>query len=433
MGTWSVESPTQRRADCVSRYCNGKMRGYAKSTGQIHRRREVTRRPRTVIRRLPLLLITLTAGLVTGCRTPYHRPVLTPVDAVFSGIADAYKSSDGAAVPEVDVFLVHGMGYHDSSWITGMIQPLATELGFLWDGKLPKPDTVASGGQLFRVTLSDGMRRLNFATVLWSPITLDAKKKLCYDVNSPTITCPNKAAFTPYKRAWANGYIKSQIMDDRLSDVTYYLGGAGGRRIRDAVDDGMLRSLSAESLTLEQAKAGGTPTSRGVPLFIVTESLGSKIAIDSLNDIEQITGSQDFASETRSHVRALFLLANQIPILNLGSRDEVGNPDIYQHLKTFATARSQRRQSGGLSATPLQIVGFSDPSDVFSYVLSSDAVPHEDAIVTNVIVSNDCTYAGVFENPANAHEKYIQNNPVANAIAHGSGALRNANGVKCAK
>ena len=78
-------------------------------------------------------------------------------------------------------------------------------------------------------------------------------------------------------------------------------------------------------------------------------------------------------------------------------------------------------------------LAFSDPGDIFSYVLPKDEVPREDAIISNVIVSNDCSYMGVFENPSNAHTTYIQNNPVANAIAHGSITLANAKGVFCAK
>jgi hypothetical protein len=34
---------------------------------------------------------------------------------------------------------------------------------------------------------------------------------------------------------------------------------------------------------------------------------------------------------------------------------------------------------------------------------------------------------------SNTHTKCIQNNPVANAIAHGAGTLTNAKGVFCAK
>jgi len=64
----------------------------------------------------------------TSCSSPYRKPELTPPENGFAGIADAFKASDGTAVPEVDVLLVHGMGDHDPSWIPIMVQPLTVAL-----------------------------------------------------------------------------------------------------------------------------------------------------------------------------------------------------------------------------------------------------------------------------------------------------------------
>jgi hypothetical protein len=61
------------------------------------------------------------------------------------------------------------------------------------------------------------------------------------------------------------------------------------------------------------------------------------------------------------------------------------------------------------------------------------ALTRAGSIISNAIVSNDCSYVGVFENSANAHTKYIQNNPVANALARGSETLANANGESVLK
>jgi isocitrate dehydrogenase (NAD+) len=55
--------------------------------------------------------------------------------------------------------------------------------------------------------------------------------------------------------------------------------------------------------------------------------------------------------------------------------------------------------------------------------LAADALAREDAIISNVIVSNDATYLWLVENPATAHENYILTSRVAAAIAHGSNAL----------
>jgi hypothetical protein len=384
------------------------------------------------------LAIALLSFVSAGCSAPYRKPVLTPPENGFSGIADAFKAADGSAVPEVDVLLVHGMGYHDSTWIPIMIAPLAVALGFEFDlkAKLPAPEPLAYGAELYQVTLHDSARTLQIAVPLWSPITQGAKKTLCYDVNSQTLLCTDKTAFTPYKRAWANGFIKSQIMDDRLSDVTFYLGDNGGELIREVVDDALLRSLSTGHTTLAQVKAGTVPTAKSTPLFIISESLGSKIVVDSREEIESLNGlesAKEFAKDTRSHIHALYLLANQIPILNLGAHNADGTPNIYQHLATFAHKRNAQRQHNQATPIPLHIVAFSDPSDIFSYVLPEGAVTVEDTIISNVIDSNDCIVLGIYKDPSNAHTKYIQNNPVANAIAHGSGTLTNAKGVFCAK
>jgi len=377
--------------------------------------------------------IALVVIVSTSCSTPYRKPQLTPPENGFSGIADAFKAADGSAVPEVDVLLVHGMGYHDYTWIAPMIQPLAVALGFEFDPKAPLPasEPLPNGALLFQVTLHDSTRTLQIAVPLWSPITAGAKKTLCYDLNSATILCPDSLA--PYKRAKLNGLVKSQIMDDRLSDVTFYLGDNGGELIREAVDDALLRSLSTGHTTLAQVKARTVPTAKSTPLFIISESLGSKIAVDSLEEIESLKSAQEFAKDVRSHIHAMYLLANQIPILNLGAHNADGTPNIYQHLNAFAKKRNAQRQSKSLTELPLHIVAFSDPSDLFSYVLPKDAVTGEDTIISNVIESNDCIVLGLYEDPSKAHTLYIQNNPVANAIAHGSGTLANAKGVFCAK
>lgn len=378
------------------------------------------------------LFILLITAATTSCSTPYRHPILTPPENSFSGIADTFKAADGSSVPEVNVLLVHGMGFHDKGWILTIIQPLATALGFASPTQLETPEDLPNGAKLFQLLLHDANRTLQISAVLWSPITQSAKEGLCYDVSEKTDTCDDKPG-TPYKRASINGAIKSQIIDDRLSDVTFYLGAGGGERIREAIDDAWIRSLSTGHTTLAQVKAGTVPIAKNDPLFIISESLGSKIAIDSLEEIEALSNATEFAQDVRSHVHALYLLANQIPILNLGARDRDGRPDIYQHLKTFASKRNSHRHATGLSDTPLHVVAFSDPSDVFSYELLADAVPRQDAIISNVIVSNDHIVFGLYEDPSKAHTTYIENHVVANAIACGSGSLENAKGVHCAK
>jgi hypothetical protein len=372
-----------------------------------------------------LLALVSLCILQTACTYPYRHAQLRPADAGFSGIDDAF----GAQTPEVDVLLVHGMGTHDASWVQTLVTPLARALGFPVPSELPTPEPLKNGAQLYRFELTQSGQQLHIAAVLWSPVTSPAKKTLCYDANQVTPLCTDSTVLSHDKRAWLNGYLKSQIMDDRLSDVTFYLNEDGGRQIREAIEDALLRSLSTEAVTLDQVSTGVTPTAKSAPLFLISESLGSKIVVDSLQTLEDSRQTQQFAQRARGNVHTLFLLANQIPILNLGIRDTAGQPDPYQHLKTFAKSRNAYR-SPGLPAA-LHVVAFSDPNDIFSYQLPTGVIPHEDAIISNVLASNAHTFLGVYESLDGAHTCYIQTTPVANTIAHGSGTLAKSVGAHC--
>lgn len=359
-----------------------------------------------------------------GCTTPYRHPVLRPVDEVFPGVADAFTSSDGKPVPEVDLVAIHGIGFHDITWVRQMVMQLAPALGFNCNGNLPDPMALAYGAQLYTATLSDATRRLQFSAVIWSPISSEAKKTLCYDANQVTSMCAASASFSKDHRAYLNGYGKSAILDDLLSEATFYMGDEGGRRVREAVEDALLRALSTDGTTLAQLEAGAVATSKSEPLFVMSESLGSKIIIDSLQELETKKAAE-FAKNTRSHTGALFLLANPVPLLNLGARGNStsGRPDASAHLKAFATARTSRRQEHSLAQVPIHIVAISDPNDLLTYQLPKDSLSRDDAIITNIIVSNDVTYLWLIESLAAAHENLILTSLVADAIALGSAAL----------
>jgi hypothetical protein len=371
---------------------------------------------------------------MAACTAPYRHAELRPAGATFLGIDDAYHPPDGTTVSEVNVLLVHGMGTTNKDWIGTQVEPLSRALGFEWHAdSLPQPEMLNNGGQLYRLKLANAGRRLNIFAVLWSPITWEAKRTLCYDVTGATPLCTDPSAWSKDKRPYVNALLKNQIMDDRMSDVTFYMNETGGNEIREAVQDAILRALSDEGITLNQLRAGSTPTAKLGPVFVISESLGSKIVVDSLQQLEDQHEAPDFAQEVRSHIQALFLLANQIPILNLGAKDVSGRADPYQHLKIFASQRAMRRKQNGMTESPLHVVAFSDPNDILSYQLDPDILPHEQAIVSNVVVSNDCIYLGFFENPDSAHTKYIQTTPVTNSIAHGSVTLNQSVGSLCAK
>jgi hypothetical protein len=376
----------------------------------------------------------LAVVIVSGCTTPYRTPCIRPANAVFPGLADAFKDANGSPVPVINLILVHGMGSTDYSWVQARIAVIAPALGFTWDGAPIQPTTLKNGAVLYQKIFQDSSRRLNISAVLWSPITASAKASLCYDVTSLSSGTPRcTIAGNNDIRASGNALLKNVLMDDRLSDVTFYLGRAGGQVIRDAIEDALLRALSPNGVTFERVLSGETAIPRAEPVFLMSESLGSKIVVDSLEALELLPTASNFADVERSHVDSLYLLANQIPILGLGEpSDSEGRSGTYGALQRFAHKRTDRRNREARPDTPLRIVAFSDPNDVFSYQLSDSMFAPEKVVVSNVVISNDTTYFGFIENPINAHTGYIGKTDVVHTIARGSAALEKERGARCA-
>jgi hypothetical protein len=379
-----------------------------------------------------IICIGLPCTFPGACTAPYRHAQLRPSDSSFSGIDAALGGTELPASRQVNVLLIHGMGTHTTDWALSLMSQVSQALSLRWTGPLPNPETLANGALLYQVVLSDETRVAHIAAVLWSPITADAKKTLCYDATQATPTCTASNTLSKDKRARINADLKNQLMDDAMSDVTFYMNESGGKRVREAIEDALLRTLSNEGMTLASLSSGAVPTAKNVPLFIISESLGSKMIVDSLQEFESDRQTQTFAQQARGNIHSLFLLANQIPLLNLGLVDSNGRPDPYQHLKKLARDRHNYRKNR-LPTSPLQVVAFSDPNDLLTYQLQPDALPPDEATISNVVVSNDCTWFGLFENPDTAHTGYFETNPVVNAIAHGSASVHTSVGGRCAK
>jgi hypothetical protein len=200
-----------------------------------------------------LVLIAGVSLLVAACTTPYKHPQLRPADAGFAGIDDSF----GRQTSEVDVLLIHGMGTHNEQWVRSMVNQLAPALGFSAPADLPPADPLKHGAMLYRYQLASSSRQLHISAVLWSPVTSPAKATLCYDVDQLTSLCTDRTKFSKDKRAWANDLVKSQIMDDRLSDVTFYLNVDGGRQARRGFTLPALRALCGRSQSPSKSPPSG--------------------------------------------------------------------------------------------------------------------------------------------------------------------------------
>lgn len=182
------------------------------------------------------------------------------------------------------------------------------------------------------------------------------------------------------------------------------------------------------------------------PVVFVTESLGSKFLFDAVRDLWAATDNRPVnraaLSARLTNVRMLFMLANQIPLLDLADADvapttaRIAGADAApaaapSSMGTFLDILVQARQpSARLAPTavapapitdPLTVVAFTDPGDLLSYRLLAAKLTRNPATVRlfNVIASNGPIYFGLVQRPDTAHCGYAYNAHVIGLLVLG--------------
>jgi hypothetical protein len=378
----------------------------------------------TTLRRASALALAFFLG---ACTTPYHPPQFLEPNPAFPGLVDLPANNGGKPV---DVLLVHGICTHTAAWADDVVHTLATAIQV----NLPAPELdvrprTPAGIEVVTSRLAAPGGTLRFDGLIWSPLTQELKKQLCYDQTSKSSLCTGSQPFTP-TRARINARLKDYLIDDCVPDALIYQGVSRDtmqQRMRDAV----LQILD---------KGDNAPAT---PLVIVAESMGSKYLFDTLLRMAQEPADSRAASVARQAIdrmQYLVMAGNQIPMLALAdqqidstaavttaARPATVQPDT-DSLQQLLQMRRQRSASIASNAktaprtnvaTPLVLVAFTDPSDVLSYTLQTERYAREGATVYNVLVSNAPIWFGVLERPDTAHLNYLENADVARLIACG--------------
>lgn len=395
------------------------------------------------MRRVTTALLLTT--IVTGCTLPYRHPEIVGDATSVVGI----KTVLAAAKDEVDVILVHGMCTHDKKWVIRANNNLAEALGSatrLDDETLPTPIVIDGETQIFHHEIEVDGKMVATHAVVWSPLTTPDKKGLCYDRDDDRTKldakyCESEPIENEYTRASVNRLLKNKILNDCLSDALAYVGPK-----KDRIQGQMQRAIElstgyrASSRTVEalRAKAATEET----PLFLVTESLGSKIFFDSL--LLMVCKDPKLVAQTVRRTAQFFMAANQIPILSLAApllttpacpeieatgTQADGSPvdpedSLSRLIELFGPGQRQFMQRLLPARKPivdrLEVVAFTDPNDLLSYPLThSRQARGAKYRSVDVIVSNAYTWIGALENPLKAHQDYLFKPKVRSVIACG--------------
>ena len=136
--------------------------------------------------------------------------------------------------------------------------------------------------------------------------------------------------------------------------------------------------------------------------------------------------SADLVNEVIGHTNYVFMLANQLPLLELS---EVSNPlplkkssaatlqEIGQIRMQHKPRSLRQRQQTPLS---LHLVAISDPNDLLSYALDQSDVSTGGVVYSNVVISVERTaILGVFAWPMTAHTGHDKSRAVMDLLAFG--------------
>jgi hypothetical protein len=268
------------------------------------------------------------------------------------------------------------------------------------------------------------------------------KASLCYDQSAArtgsTAYCRGKPDY-PYKRSKLSSLLKSSLLDDCLADAMVFAGPTRQEIMNQVAEAityaaGIRAPDKSTRALLKQGEAEQTP------LFIISESLGSKILFDTLCTMSA-KNEERLVKQTMGRVTQIYMTANQIPVLSLAAPVECGatlramgisggktdSLDFLLGIRARAPAQTELRsiKSPPPSGT-MQVVAFSDPNDLLSYGLQGSVNGQsENYKVIDVFVSNASTWFGLVENPLSAHQTYRDNDAVNTIIACGIPEMAN--------
>ena len=198
--------------------------------------------------------------------------------------------------------------------------------------------------------------------------------------------------------AKANAFLKQQIMNWGLSDAVIALGPMR-HYLHETVDQALTKALADSDDEDEYV--------------VASLSLGSFVVMDAY-----AAGRQSVQSAL-DRTGDLYFFANQFALLELarikGLPHRPGAPDTSLIAETDAQSPMEAlqrwangRRLTALADQPKQIISFSDPSDLLTYLVPKLA----DVVVVNVFDRNATDFLDVLENPITAHTGHLRNSAV---------------------
>ena len=331
-------------------------------------------------------------------------------DNDFEGL-NAAASRSNSAGGTLRILFVHGMGHQQAGYSQLLMQGIAARLN------------LSNTGPSRRITIrkeSHDYGEINITNYSSSEGKKVRAYELTWSATTDALKTKQFASDATYAsdRVLVNRELKAQLIDDALADPVLYIG-----RYRNHMQFPIMRAIDAILHDYGPQDE----------LAIITESLGSYMCYDTLLKMslgERIMGERDYSADVVQdligHTNYVYMLANQLPLLELS---EVSNPLPLRHvpataLKALAEIRRQNKPRVRLQQPQapfaLHLVAFSDPNDLLSYPLDKSSISGSTIAYSNVTVSVErSAILGVFAWPMTAHTGHDKSKVVMDSLAFG--------------
>jgi hypothetical protein len=350
------------------------------------------------------------------------------------------------------VLFVHGVGDRYPGYTTQFLEKLAKELGLDARSEGQKniqlssplfPDKALGNLRVTHLLNEQSGKELTFYELTWSEITRQQKALLDFDTSGEY----------DFRRARMNAMLK-KFSNDTSPDPIIYLG-QSRVPILAAFAQSFCWMASGEWEDLpksgKHACTGLNDTSADHiakdNYVIISHSLGSRIAIDGMQRIASLLAApekhlsldQKFTLSTKAiealqnHRIPIFMLSNQLPMLQLGRE----LPEVAGQEASYCTPEGANFKKRMVSET--DIIAFSDPNDLLSYGIPPGfAEKYIDSRLCAKITNVNINIAKIMDafgmtdlaNPLQAHVGYDTDDRVVALIAKGIGNPRTSPLIK---
>ncbi len=333
------------------------------------------------------------------------------------------------------VLMIHGIGKHIPGYSARLTEHLTRELSLevredrtkefsLSDPKVS--DDKLGALRVSRFLNKEQTQEMLFYELTWSNITEEEKKVIAFDDSTEY----------SFRRSGLNSLMK-QFFNSHIPDPLIYLGEAQ-LPILTSVQQSFCWMTSGDwddyPYSSDQTCNVFNPD-RGEFLndddfVVVTHSLGSRIILDTAQQIGDWGARQTdpqyvaMRNATRDKTLRIYMLANQLPLLELGRAPAKVVGEVPEHCIAGGRKRDKR------FFDELSIYAFSDPNDILSYPVPANFVnDYMDSRlcpkVTNVTinVAKPISLFGFSDvaSPLEAHSAYDHDDRVIALIANGIG------------